>query len=75
MPIYGRRTVVRKLASGRLPVTYRNRWGTHASCVFVGVKRSDCVCNLLPVNELRTGNGGFEPTTSGSGGQRSIQLS
>ena len=35
MPIYGQRTVVRKLASGRLLVTYRNRWGTHASCVFV----------------------------------------
>ena len=34
-PIYGQRTVVRPLQSGRLLVTYRNRWGTPASCVFV----------------------------------------
>ena len=32
------------------------------------------VCNLFQANELRTCNAGFEPTTSGSGGQRSIQL-
>ena len=34
-PIYGQRTVVRRLQSGRLLVTYRNRWGTPASCVLV----------------------------------------
>lgn len=34
-PIYGQRTVVRKLRSGKLLVTYRNRWGTPASCAFL----------------------------------------
>lgn len=34
-PVYGQRTVVRKLQSGRLLVTFRNRWGTPASCAFV----------------------------------------
>ena len=34
-PFYGQRTVVRKLRSGKLLVTFRNRWGTPASCAFV----------------------------------------
>ena len=34
-PFYGQRTVIGKLASGKLLVTFRNRWGTPASYVFV----------------------------------------
>ena len=34
-PFYGQRTIVRKLRSGRLLVTFRNRWGTPASYAFV----------------------------------------
>ncbi len=34
-PVYGQRTVVRMLQSGNLLVTYRNRWGTPATCAFV----------------------------------------
>ena len=34
-PFYGQRTIVKKLRSGRLLVTYRNRWGTPASYAFV----------------------------------------
>ena len=34
-PVYGQRTMVRKLRSGKLLVTFRNRWGTPASCAFV----------------------------------------
>lgn len=34
-PIYGQRVIVRKLQSGKLLATYRNRWGTPASYAFV----------------------------------------
>ena len=34
-PIYGQRVIVRKLQSGNLLATYRNRWGTPASYAFV----------------------------------------
>ena len=34
-PFYGQRTAVHKLRSGKLLVTYRNRWGTFASYAFV----------------------------------------
>ena len=34
-PFYGQRAAVHKLRSGRLLVTYRNRWGTFASHAFV----------------------------------------
>lgn len=34
-PIYGQRTIVRKLQSGNLLVTYRNRWRTPATYAFV----------------------------------------
>lgn len=34
-PFYGQRTAVHKLGSGKLLVTYRNRWGTFASYAFV----------------------------------------
>ena len=33
-PFYGQRTIIRKLQSGNLLVTYRNRWGTPASYAF-----------------------------------------
>ena len=47
-PIYGQRTVVRALRSGKLLCTYRHRWGTPASCVFM----------WDPSEEL-----GFQPTS------------
>ena len=34
-PFYGQRTAVHKLRSGKLLVTYRNRWGTFASYAFI----------------------------------------
>ncbi len=34
-PLYGQRTAAHKLQSGKLLVTYRNRWGTFASYAFV----------------------------------------
>ena len=34
-PFYGQRTAVHKLHSGKLLVTYRNRWGTFASYAFL----------------------------------------
>lgn len=34
-PIYGQRPIVRKLQSGKLLVTYRNRWGTPGSYALV----------------------------------------
>ncbi len=34
-PFYGQRTAVHRLRSGKLLVTYRNRWGTFASYAFV----------------------------------------
>lgn len=34
-PFYGQRTAVHKLRSGKLLVTYRNRWGTFASYAFL----------------------------------------
>ena len=34
-PFYGQRTAVHKLNSGKLLVTFRNRWGTFASYAFV----------------------------------------
>ena len=34
-PFYGQRTAVHKLKSGKLLVTYRNRWGTFASYAFI----------------------------------------
>ena len=47
-PFYGQRTAVHKLRSGKLMVTYRNRWGTLASYAFV----------WNPAEEL-----GFEPAS------------
>lgn len=34
-PFYGQRTAIHKLQSGKLLVTYRNRWGTFASYAFL----------------------------------------
>jgi hypothetical protein len=34
-PIYGQRTAVHQLKSGKLLVSYRNAWGTPGSCAFV----------------------------------------
>jgi len=47
-PFYGQRTAVHKLRSGKLLVTYRNRWGTFASYAFL----------WDPTEELR-----FEPAS------------
>ena len=47
-PFYGQRTAVHRLRSGKLMVTYRNRWGTLASYAFV----------WNPAEEL-----GFEPAS------------
>ena len=47
-PFYGQRTAVHKLRSGKLLVTYRNRWGTFASYAFL--------CD--PAEQLR-----FEPAS------------
>ena len=47
-PFYGQRTAVHRLRSGKLLVTYRNRWGTFASYAFV----------WDPAEEL-----GFEPAS------------
>ena len=34
-PVYGQRTALHKLKSGKLLFTYRNRWGTPATCAFL----------------------------------------
>jgi len=75
---YGQRTIIGKLASGKLLVTYRNRWGTPASYAFLFDPREEFTfqpSSFIWDESLCTLEDGAMVIRSGEGGERAVDFS